>query len=203
MHVTVQRLQARLAWAGEVINATGGVVGCGCDYRLRVRVQAAGAGVNGHQLQVMLGCFVRKISGRRAARTLYVSLVFGAARGCNGNLWGGIATADIVALRQLYDVLQGHFWVYPATEQPWNFTDSITDYCQWFGVYCCPPAEEGVQAVKIIDKGFALLCDTPGAVVALELQNMNLHGRLPPWNAIGALASLALMNVSYNHGVLP
>eukprot|EP00892_Ulva_mutabilis_P004658 jgi/Ulvmu1/2564/UM014_0015.1 len=115
---------------------------------------------------------------------------------CNARLAVTSSNADLVVLRGLYQALQGQSWMFPPGAQPWSFTSPASHYCHWYGVYCCPDAN--LQVVRLWHAGVAITCNSPGEVVALELPDMHLQGRLPAWEVLRSLRSLAVLNVSLN-----
>lgn len=144
------------------------------------------------------------LHGRRLGLLIFhVILACAFAQLCNGDLVATPSVADLAALRVLHETLEGQLWTFPVGAQTWNFSSAATQYCQWFGVSCCPIPAAALQAVHLRDSNVAIVCDTPGAVVALELQSMNLQGVWPPWDTVGSLRSLAVLNVSLNQGEHP
>lgn len=120
---------------------------------------------------------------------------------CTWATAGASLTADVHGLRALHNSLQTSNENFPAAMQSWNFDDS-SKYCQWFGVSCCPAPVDGQQAFHLKDLGLGLPCSDEGAVVAIELQNLNLGGEMPDWEDLSALQSLMLLNISFNTGVV-
>ena len=94
-----------------------------------------------------------------------------------------------IALSHFYALLGGVNWTSNSkwTAEPWP-ADSGAVHCSWSGVYCCPG--------PTCNHTFAFAgCANPCAVVALDMANNNLVGRLDSAGIWDDLQSIEILNL--------
>ena len=97
------------------------------------------------------------------------------------------------SLSKFFSVLGGPDWYNNSewTAEPWT-EDAGATHCSWSGVYCCP----GPSCTYA--RAFAG-CTNPCAVLALNMANNNLVGRLDSAGIWENLQSIEILNLQGNY----
>lgn len=119
-----------------------------------------------------------------------IVLPFASAQSCDSSCLQGQHNA----LSNLFSVLGGPNWAIGSnwTAEPWT-GDSGAIHCSWSGVYCCPGSSCSYS------HGFTG-CTNACAVLALNMANNNLVGRLDSagiWENLQSMQILNLQGESY------
>jgi hypothetical protein len=113
-----------------------------------------------------------------------------------GGVWSHSAT-DV--LSHFADALDAKSWNVPPGSVAWNGTD--TNHCSWHGIQCCSGSSESSERVLYLNgSDLAVPCNARWDVTTIEIQSLNIRADQMPWEVLGALLSLSLLNVSRNPG---